>query len=590
MAIARPWARRAEEAAPPQTDEVGLRGVPLPAALNRLAGHLGLGQGATDGMLIDEYGKSPGKESLTMLSEKLGTDITFTDLPLDRLRANAVPAIAVLKDGTGLLILERDDQQVTIENGTERQSLSLRQLASIYSGTLITCRVEETTAARLTGGARAWVGQLAEKGAVLTWLTRLIWRHNRKEMIQLMTAALVSNLFLFGLPLFIMSVYDRVIPHSAFESLTTLAIGIMMILAIDLGLRFSRLKFIDAIGLRISRSLQVHLYRRLLHIRLDRRPRSAAALANVQAELEATCLLLPEFLCGLVADTIFAISVVILIAIMGGPLALVPLLGLCLVVAVIVLGARQTQKDTQQALLLRGAAASQIGETFESLTAVKANGAEHQLLKRFERVGELAAIKGHRARHRSRFASNATGVLAQMIVVGTLCFGVVRIDAGAMTIGSLAAITILVGRAVMPISQLVDQACKLWTLKNATKTALAMVSDDEETGGEADGAASRHFTGAVSLRGVGYHYHSTDVQALDDVSLDIAPGERVGVVGKNGSGKSTLLHLLPRLYSPSAGTMLIDGFDARQYSPVGLRRDISFMPQETVLFHQTLKG
>ena len=174
-------------------------------------------------------------------------------------------------------------------------------------------------------------------------------------------------------------------------------------------------------------------------------------------------------------------------------------------------------------------------------------------------------------------------------MVATLCLGVIRIDAGLMTIGSLAAITILVGRAVTPIGQLVDQACRLWTLKDVLSATFEEVKEEEDRGGDAGGITARPFKGQFRFNTVSFVYETTDVKALSDVSLTIEPGEKIGLIGQNGSGKSTLLHLFPGLLTPQNGSILIDGYDARQYTPHFLRSHIGFMPQETVLFNQSLR-
>src|SRR5262249_5883722 len=94
--------------------------------------------------------------------------------------------------------------------------------------------------------------------------------------------------------------------------------------------------------------------------------------------------------------------------------------------------------------------------------------------------------------------------------------------------------------------------------------------------------------GAIEFDGVAFSY-STDVPVLTDVTLSIAAGGFVGVVGPTGSGKSTIAGLIPRFYDPSAGRILIDGTDIRDYTLQGLRRQIGFVMQETVLFSGTIR-
>jgi ATP-binding cassette, subfamily B, multidrug efflux pump len=92
--------------------------------------------------------------------------------------------------------------------------------------------------------------------------------------------------------------------------------------------------------------------------------------------------------------------------------------------------------------------------------------------------------------------------------------------------------------------------------------------------------------GEIEFRNVSMQYGSA--LALDDVSLRIAPGSTVAIVGHTGSGKSMLMHLIPRMMDPTRGTVLVDGADVRDYSPKDLRRHIGFVPQETFLFSASL--
>ncbi|MEM9421837.1 MAG: ATP-binding cassette domain-containing protein [Pseudomonadota bacterium] len=596
MSLVKRLKELASQKSPHQTEEVQMgafpRGFALPAAMHRMAKRYDMGAYTNEQAIKQEYGSAPGAESLTMLGEALGTSLHIKKIDILRLKSADLPVIAVTKEGGAVVLQSRGVGHFVVEGEDDTQKVQIDTALSHLSGTILDTELGESAIRASLPNSTRWlkpVQTLMEKGSVLRWLTDLLWQHNRKEMSLLLLAGCLSNLFLIALPLFIMSVYDKVIPHSAYESLQTLAVGILIVLSADMGLRYAKLKFVDAIGLSLSRRLQMTLYRQLLRVRLTHRPKTATPLTQHHSELETVCVQLPEFLNALVADSLFAICVLALIAYLGGPVVFAPIAGCFLVGALIAGSAIKARVDATQAVMLRSAAAGQINETFESLTAVKAAGAEHQLLKRFERLGELAAVKGHQTRQRLRAATQGTGILVQATVVATLCLGVARIDAGLMTIGSLAAITILVGRAVTPIGQLVDQGCRLWTLKDVLRATFDEVKDEENQGGDAGGINTRSFQGAFQLNDVSFVYEATDVTALSSISMSIAPGEKIGLIGQNGSGKSTLLHLFPGLLTPQNGAILIDRHDARQYTPHFLRSHVGFMPQETVLFNQSLK-
>jgi len=578
---------RESDAPPPD-----LRPLALPAAMNRLARAHGLGVEASEKALVAEYGARPKPESIKALGEELGADFVIEKKKVAALTAADLPVLALVAGGGAVIVRAREEGRVILEGAEGAITLSAEAAESALATAIIRLRLNDRSADRMTAPGQASAGRPAGdegRSGLLMRLAGLVWRRNRPEFVQLLAASLLCNLFMIALPLYIMSVYDRVIPHSAVESLVTLTVGVAIVFAADAALRFVRLKFTDAIGLRIARTLQLRLYRKLLFVKLARRPKSAAGLTNVQGELEALCLLMPEFIVSLIADSLLAVAVIALIAWIGGAVVIAPIAGLIAVAAVVFSGAWSSQRYAERASAIKSAASGRISETFDALTAVKAAGAEHQLLSQIEKIYDVGGLINHETRQRLLFSGHAAGVIIQATVAATLFLGAMRIDSGLMTIGSLAAATILVGRGVTPVARLLDQFCRLWTLKRLLDGAFDLVTAEEDEGGERDGAEGRVFTGAFRLRRVSYTHPSSEVEALKDVSLDIAPGEKIGVIGKNGGGKSTLLHLLPRLYTPTEGAFLIDGYDARQYSARRLRQEIAFTPQETVLFNGTLK-
>ncbi|MEM9898438.1 MAG: ATP-binding cassette domain-containing protein [Pseudomonadota bacterium] len=573
-----------------------IAGMPLPVAMNRLARQHGVGVDATDGALTRDYGNTPKEENLSILSRELGAQFEPFHKNVFSASKEDFPLIAMAKTGGALIILQKTEKGFDIEGRSGVAAITKQSLRDCLTGAAFRFRLNHTTAERLTDksnnpnrDAATETGNDISSSRLLLALYKSLLTHHRKEMIQLVLAALLINLFMVALPLYIMSVYDRVIPHAAFESLLTLTVGMALVFGADFGLRYVKLKFIEAVGVSTSRRFQIALYRKLLFAPLAKRPKQAAPIIQAQQELDSVCLTAPEFLASLVADATLTISILMLIGSIGGAIVIAPIIGCFAVAGVIFLGSWQARGPSKKAAALKTMSAAQINETLESLTAVKANGSEHALLSQFQKISNATSVIGHQARHRARFSSQATSVLVQGIVVATLFLGVVRIDAGAMSIGALAATTILVGRAVMPVSQIVDQFNRLWTLKEVLVPAFESINQDEEKGGERNGGEGRKLRGAIRLQNVSYTHEETDTRALENVSLSIAPGEKIGVIGRNGGGKSTLLHLIPALYTPTQGTVLLDEYDARQFSARRIRQDVALMPQETVLFNAPLK-
>src|SRR4029077_10765833 len=126
----------------------------------------------------------------------------------------------------------------------------------------------------------------------------------------------------------------------------------------------------------------------------------------------------------------------------------------------------------------------------------------------------------------------------------------------------------------------------------ATNVALERIRSildiDESVAERPNAREPEAFKGAITFDHVAFSYHP-ETPVLEDVAFSIAPGQFVGVVGATGSGKSTIASLIPRFYDPTAGRILIDGTDIRDYTLPGIRRQIGFVLQDTALFRGTVR-
>jgi ATP-binding cassette subfamily C protein LapB len=167
--------------------------------------------------------------------------------------------------------------------------------------------------------------------------------------------------------------------------------------------------------------------------------------------------------------------------------------------------------------------------------------------------------------------------------------GVYLIHAGSLTVGGLIAATMLSGRVMGPLGQLV---ALLMQYQNA-KTALASLESTMQKQGErADDARflhRPHFAGEIGFDDVHFSYPGRTEAALRGVTFRIKPGEKVVIIGRVGSGKTTLQRLMMDLYAPSKGTITIDGVDVRQLDPAELRRNIGYVEQDPMLIYGTLR-
>jgi subfamily B ATP-binding cassette protein MsbA len=159
--------------------------------------------------------------------------------------------------------------------------------------------------------------------------------------------------------------------------------------------------------------------------------------------------------------------------------------------------------------------------------------------------------------------------------------------ANALSAGALLVFIVYLGKMYKPmknLSKMTDTLSKAAISFERIRDVLGIESQLRDRPG-AIVAPPLH--GRIELRGVQFGF-SADRPVLKDIDLSVRAGERVALVGPTGSGKSTLLCLIPRLYDVQEGNVLIDGRDVRDFKLESLRRQISFVMQDTVLFHSTV--
>ena len=174
----------------------------------------------------------------------------------------------------------------------------------------------------------------------------------------------------------------------------------------------------------------------------------------------------------------------------------------------------------------------------------------------------------------------------QAVSIATVVWGVFLVLDGTITTGSLIAASILSGRVLSPLGSIVQTLARAQQALSAFKTLDAMMAAPAERATAGDGR--RPVAGDIVLKNVSLTYPGAPMAALSDVSIRIAKGERVGLVGRIGSGKTTVGRLISGLYEPTTGQVLIDGVDIRQFG-ADIRSVVGFCQQDAELFSGTLR-
>lgn len=537
----------------------------------------------------------PTPAALSAAAEDLLLDVTPATRSIASLRARDLPCVALLRSGGSILIKREGpaEDELVCDLAGRTRIVARADLADVHAGTVFLVRPRDTIVGSEAAGepGRGDNAVAADRQpGLLRRITEMTLAEQRPLILRLLTAAAISNLLMVALPMFTMAIYDRVVPHLAMETLWALTIGIGIAFLVDLSVRYVRLRLVDAVGLSVSTRLQATLYRRLMGLPLAEAPRTSGAIANQMRDIDAICQAVPQVMVAAAVDLPFLLLVLALMTSIGGPVVLAPILGLCVLAAIYALVHVKGRAHVVRAAELAQAQQNQLVETIAALATVKTATAEQRLLQRWETVCDEAAFATHRSRIWAGFAGQASYIISQAIVVGVVVISVYRIADGLMSVGGLAACTLLVGRGVTPLVQLVALADRMTHLARAAALVDRLLSARLETGGDRARGDAAAIRGDISVSNVSFAYPGEANPALSGISLTIRAGEKVGIIGRVGSGKSTLLRMLVRLAEPTAGNIAIDGADIRQFSPQALRQAVGLMQQDAALFDDSLRA
>lgn len=403
----------------------------------------------------------------------------------------------------------------------------------------------------------------------------------------LFISTLFINLLGLALPLMLLQVYDRIVPNPAERTLVLLVLGVGVAFILEAFLRTCRSYVTGWMGARFEHKIGCRIADRFLSANITDFEKDGP---GVQLERMNSVSTLREFYSGqallILCDLPFVLIFLAIIAYLAGYLILVP------IVLIVLFGAAAIHVGLtlRESLSERTTADTRrfnfIIEVLGGIHTVKSMAMEEQMVRRYERLQETCAEANRKTVLQSVIALSTGSLFSQLTFLFVVGFGAIQVIDGSLTIGGLAACTLLSGRCVQPL----QRAIAVWTRFQTIRLARDRVDEVFSLGSEENSNLPPlpAVAGEIEFRGVSFRYQEDGPNILDNVSLKIAPGEAVGICGTNSSGKSTLLSLMVGVIRPSEGSTLIDGNDLTQFDPSSFNGSIAYLPQDAVLFNGTI--
>jgi ATP-binding cassette subfamily C protein LapB len=406
---------------------------------------------------------------------------------------------------------------------------------------------------------------------------------------QVIFAAAVSSFLGLSTSLFIMVVYDRVVPNEAIESLIALTIGVAIALGFDLVIKMLRAYFIDQAGRRADDRMSRLVFDKISRLDTSGKQRQSGALAGVVREFDTLREFFTSATLVAVVDLPFVIFFIWIISLIAGPLAIVPILAVPTVIFVSLIIQPFLSRIAENSMEQSFSKQAVLVETLQGLETIKASGADKLMRKRYQTAASAQADYGLKTRFLSQFAINWSASVQQFAQVATIFYGVFLIRDGVVTMGALIAAVILGGRTLAPLTQVAQAMSRANSAKQAYKNINKLFTDGAPTMAQDGGLSRGHIQGTLELQRVDFAFPESRSATISDLSLKIPQGQKVAIVGKMGCGKSTFLRLISGLVQPTAGSVLVDGIDLRQLNESDLRRNLGVMLQENWLFSGTVR-
>ncbi|WP_162180725.1 ATP-binding cassette domain-containing protein [Sphingobium sp. DC-2] len=402
-------------------------------------------------------------------------------------------------------------------------------------------------------------------------------------------ATFVVNVIALVTSIYSMQVYDRVVPRGAFSTLWVLTAGAIVAILFDFILRVVRANMLEDEAVKIDTEVSEFFFSRTAEVRMDARPPSIGTTAAQLKGLEQIRAMLSSSALFALADLPFAILFIVVIAKLGGVIAIVLAISFPVAILVALLFAWLIRDNTGKAQASGNRKNGLLVEALDAAETMKANRGQWFLLSRWNHLLEEVHAAELPVKRLQAMAGTIFGTIQQIAYVCLIAWGAVEVFENRISMGALIACSILSGRVNGPLLGQLPSLLVQWTY---SKISLQMLDNilqlPVDRPPHVDQLRPNRLSPSLSFNNVLFAYPGQRT-GLVVPRLEINAGERIGVIGGIGSGKSTLLKLMAGLYAPAQGQILMDKLDMGQIAEDLLRAQIGYLPQDYRLVNGSLR-
>ena len=531
--------------------------------------------------------KNEVSEKLNMFANHWGTPLFFREvfsalgyalLPVKSDLAGAISAqnlFLLTKDLVSVDFKIKSNSKVEVRLGGEKNysSYSLEDLKKLRLNAFTVVSVEEDL--------REVRNRLTQLNPIRTLGTfRLMW---------VSVAALFSNILALASSIFIMVVYDRVIPNEATESLYALAIGVLLAIVFDSLLRSAKSGIINRATEGSDLIVNEEIYNQFVEISGAENKRSIGELSTVVRDLETYRDFMSTATLLTMIDLPFILIFIYVISLISGPLYLIPLIAVPVVLVSVVIAQPIISKISRKASRTSQSRQSVLMEILGGLAPLRASGAFAIMKRKFMQTTADNMVAVNKSKNVSGFNAGFMQAVQQLAQVAIIVYGFHLFIEQQITMGAIIATVILSGKAMAPLSRLGQTLSRMGAALIARKNIINFLTLPRNNTGKSSDTFGTVSEAEVEISNVTLRLDEHSVPLFSNLNLKVLAGERVAIIGPTGAGKSTIINLISGLVTPEVGSVQIKGNDIRTLNRADFFRNIGVVFQEPWLFSGSLR-
>jgi ATP-binding cassette subfamily C protein LapB len=414
---------------------------------------------------------------------------------------------------------------------------------------------------------------------------------NKQTYYKVMLAATLVNFMSVGSSIFIMVVYDRVLPNSAYESLYALTIGMALVIIFDFVLKMLKTYFIDYAGEYVDKNVGDTIFNRLLDAPTAVVTGPVGATANTFREFDSVRDFFTSATLSLIVDIPFIFLFIFVIYLIAGPLAYIPLVAVPVVLLIGILIQPFLARVSEDLGQHNQEKQSVLVETITGIESIKVLGGGDLVKERWKDAATKQSSRSRLSRALAQIAVNSAQSAQQICLVGIVFYGVFLVSEGTVSMGGMVAAVLLSSRTLAPLAQIANLFGRANNAKTSYKRLASFMEETQEDDVSEKNrvAIRREKLGSIEFKDTTYRYPEADIDTLRSINLSVNEGEKVAILGRNGSGKSTLMKLASGLFKASDGLVMYDGVDIKQLHTDDLSRSIGIVLQDVQLFSGSIR-